>query len=320
LSWPFLDRLAHLPGAMLSAPAPVWWLAAFGLAGAFWILMPRAMPGRLPAALLLLPLFIVPVSGIAAGGFDVTLLDVGQGLAVVVRTTGHALVYDTGPRFRSGSDTGQEVLVPYLRSQGIAAPDLAIVSHGDNDHAGGLVSLREAYPAMPVYTGAPDRVPDAQPCVRGQHWVWDGVSFDLLYPEAGSRLKGNDASCVLRITGPGGSTLLVGDIMKKGEKRLLELEPAGLGSMLLVAPHHGSNSSSTGPFVAAVHPREVWFPVGYRNRWDFPKEEVVARYSAIATLGDTVTDGALCMRFRPGSEPFVYMRWRRDAARLWTAR
>src|SRR6185503_14622559 len=180
----------------------------------------------------LLPLFIVPASGMAAGDFDVMLLDVGQGLAVVVRTAGHALVYDTGPRFRSGSDTGQEVLVPYLRSQGITRPDLAIVSHGDNDHAGGLASLRKAYPALPVYTGAPERVPDAQACQRGQHWDWDGVRLEVLYPEAGGTLSGNDASCVLRITGAGGRALLVGDLMKKGEKRLLELEPDGLHSQL----------------------------------------------------------------------------------------
>ncbi len=319
LTWPLLDRLAHLPAGMLSAPSPAWYLAAIGLLGAIWILMPRAMPGRLPAALLVLPLFILPASGLAAGDFDVTLLDVGQGLAAVVRTSGHVLVYDTGPRFRSGSDTGQEVLIPYLRSQGIAAPDLAIVSHGDSDHAGGLMSLRKAFPAMPVYTGAPERIPDAQPCLRGQHWDWDGVHLDLLYPDAGSALSGNDASCVLRISGAGGTALLAGDIMKKGEKRLLELGPAGLRSDLLVAPHHGSNSSSTPAFVAAAGAREVWFPVGYRNRWDFPKPEVVARYLGIAALADTAADGALCMQFRRGYAPVLSMRWRRDAARLWTA-
>jgi competence protein ComEC len=319
LTWPLLDRLAHLPAGMLSAPSPAWYLAALGLVGAAWMLMPRAMPGRLPAALLMLPLFIIPASGLASGDFDVTLLDVGQGLAAVVRTSGHVLIYDTGPKFRSGSDTGQEVLIPYLRSQGIAAPDLAIVSHGDSDHAGGLASLRKTYPAMTVYTGAPERIPDATPCRRGQRWDWDGVHLELLYPEEGSVLSGNDASCVLKVSGTGGTALLVGDIMKKGEKRLLELEPAGLHSDLLVAPHHGSNSSSTPAFVAAVGPREVWFPVGYRNRWDFPKPEVVARYLGIAALADTATDGALCMQFRGGSRPVLAMRWRRDEARLWTA-
>lgn len=318
-TWPLLDWLAHLPAGMLPAAAPPWWLAALGLGGAFWLLMPRAMPGRIPAALLMLPLFVPPASGITPGGFDLMLLDVGQGLAAVVRTEGHVLIYDTGPGFRSGSDTGEEVLIPYLRSQGIAAPDLAVVSHGDNDHAGGLASLRKAYPGLKVYTGAMDRIPDAKPCLRGQRWDWDGVHFEVLYPELGNPLSGNDASCVLKVTGPGGSVLLAGDLMKKGEKRLLELEPAGLASEVLVAPHHGSNSSSTPPFVVAVHPSQVLFPVGYRNRWSFPKPEVVARYAAIAVLADTATDGALCVRFRAGSPSVLAMRWRRDAARLWTS-
>jgi competence protein ComEC len=106
--------------------------------------------------------------------------------------------------------------------------------------------------------------------------------------------------------------------MKKGEKRLLQMEPK-LRSDLLIAPHHGSNSSSTEPFVAAVSPRQVWFPVGYRNRWDFPKPEVEARYLPLAALADTAQDGALCMRFRAGSPPMLRMRWRRDSARFWTA-
>jgi len=317
LTWPILDSLAA-PSATLPAPQAAWYLAALALLGIFWILLPRAVPGRLPAALLILPLFVIAPAGIAAGDYDVTLLDVGQGLAAVIRTADHVLIYDTGPSFRSGSDTGQEVLVPYLRSQGVAAPDRIIVSHGDSDHAGGLESLREAYPGVPVFTGAMDRVPRAQPCLRGQHWDWDGVHFELLYPELGNPLTGNDASCVLRVSGAGGSALFVGDLMKKGERRLLQLQPA-LHSDLLVAPHHGSNSSSTEPFVAAVSPRQVWFPVGYRNRWDFPKPEVEARYLSLATLADTARDGALCMRFRDGFPPTLTMRWRRDAARFWTA-
>jgi competence protein ComEC len=315
-SWPILDGLA-VPSASLPAPAAAWYLVALAMLGVAWILLPRGMPGRLPAALLSLPLFVVAPAGIAAGDYDVTLLDVGQGLAAVVRTSGHVLVYDTGPSFRSGSDTGQEVLTPYLRSQGIATPTQVIVSHGDNDHAGGLQSLREAYPGVPVLTGAMDRVPDAKPCMRGQRWDWDGVHFELLYPEMGNPLTGNDASCVLRVSGKGGSTLFVGDLMRRGEKRLLALEPA-LRSDLLIAPHHGSNSSSTDAFVAAALPHWVWFPVGYRNRWDFPKPEVEARYLPLATLADTAQDGALCMRFRAGSAPVLSMRWRRDETRLWS--
>lgn len=320
LSWPFLDRLAQLPSTSLPAPAPGLLMVALACLGAFWLLMPRGVPSRFAAALLLLPLFVTPPSGIPAGGFDLTLLDVGQGLSAVVRTADHTLVFDTGPAFRSGSDTGEEVLIPYLRSQGIAAPDLAVVSHGDNDHAGGLASLEAEYPAMPVLSGALDRFPEAVPCIRGQEWDWDGVHFAILYPDASAPVSGNDASCVLKVTAPGGRALLTGDIMKKSEKRLLELDAAELASELLVAPHHGSNSSSTAPFVAAVSPGWVLFPVGYRNRWDFPKPEVVERYrSAGALLADSVADGAIRVAFRPGVHPALVMRWRRDAAHLWTA-
>jgi len=317
-TWPFLQWLADSSSAMLAAPTVSWYLAAIALLGALWLLMPRGMPGRLPAALLFLPLFIAPASGLAAGDYDFTLLDVGQGLAAVVRTSNHVLVYDTGPKFRSGSDTGQEVLLPYLRSQGLGMPDLVMVSHGDADHAGGLASLREAFPGVRVLTGAMDRISDAKPCMRGQRWDWDGVHFEVLYPDMGDTLTGNDGSCVLRVSSDGGSLLLPGDIMKKGERRLLALESTGLHSDVLVAPHHGSNSSSTPDFTAAVAPRQVLFPVGHHNRWGFPKPEVKARYLTMASLADTADDGALCVLFKAGTAPELVLRWRRDASHFWT--
>ena len=320
-TWPLLERLGQWPAATLSSPSPGWTMLLLSIAGVIWLLMPRGMPGRIAAAALLLPLFVAPPSGIPAGGFDLTLLDVGQGLSAVVRTAGHTLVYDTGPAFRSGSDTGGEVVIPYLVSQGIAAPDLTVVSHGDSDHAGGLASLRAAYPHMPVLSGAEGRFQDVSTCLRGERWRWDGVTFEVLYPDAEAPAGGNDASCVLKVSGAGGSALLTGDIMRKSEQRLLTLGAPALKTDLLIAPHHGSNSSSTPDFVAAVAPTEVLFPVGYRNRWGFPKPEVVARYSAAgAGLADSVNDGAVRMAFRPGSRPAVVMRWRPDSAWFWTAR
>ena len=321
LSWPFMERVATLQSAVVPVPAPGFFTLILALLGAAWLLMPRGMPARAAAACLLLPLFVVPPSGMAAGSFDLTLLDVGQGLSAVVRTAGHTLVYDTGPAFRSGSDTGGEVVIPYLVSQGVTAPDLTVVSHGDSDHAGGLASLRAAYPGMPVVSGAEDRFPDVITCIRGQHWRWDGVDFEVLYPDADAPAGGNDASCVLKVSGAGGSALLTGDIMRKSERRLLELGTGVLRSDLLVAPHHGSSSSSSEGFVAAVSPGLVLFPVGYRNRWDFPRPEVVARYAEEgALLGDSANDGAVSVRFRAGVRPALVMRWRWDAAQLWTER
>ncbi len=318
-TWPFLERAASLQSAVLPVPAPGMLMLAAASVGAAWLLMPRGVPARAAAACLLLPLFIAPPADIPPGGFDFTLLDVGQGLSAVVRTAHHTLVYDTGPAFSSGSDTGGEVVLPYLVSQGVSAPDLTVVSHGDSDHAGGLASLRTAYPRMPVISGAEDRFPDVTACLRGQHWDWDGVEFQVLYPDADAPAGGNDASCVLKVSGAGGSALLTGDIQSKSERRLLELDPAMLKSDLLVAPHHGSNSSSSEGFVAAASPGVVLFPVGYRNRWAFPKPEVVARYMGEAVLlGDSADDGAVSVRFRGGLHPEVVTRWRRDAAWLWT--
>lgn len=320
-TWPLLERLSGLPATILPAPSPGWMMLLLSMAGAAWLLMPRGMPGRVAAAALLLPLFVTPHSGIPVGGFDLTMLDVGQGLSAVVRTAGHTMVYDTGPAFLSGSDTGGEVVIPYLVSQGVAAPDLTVVSHGDSDHAGGLASLRQAYPHMPVLSGAEGRFPDVGTCLRGERWQWDGVNFEVLYPDAGAPAGGNDASCVIKVSSAGGSALLTGDIMRKSERRLLELGAPALKTDLLVAPHHGSNSSSTPAFVAATAPAEVLFPVGYRNRWGFPKPEVVARYSAAgAVLADSASDGAVRVAFRPGTRPALVMRWRPDAARFWTAR
>ena len=230
LSWPLMKRLTGLPGGMLPAPAPGVVATAIALMEALWLLMPRGSPTRALGALLMLPLFVTPPSGIRAGDFSLTLLDVGQGLSAVVSTAGHTLVFDTGTGFQSGNDTGEEVVIPYLRSQDVAAPDLAVVSHSDLDHSGGFATLREAWPAMPVLSGAEGRFRDVRICLRGQCWDWDGVRFQVLYPDADAPASGNDASCVLKMNGPGGSLLLTGDIMNKGEKRLLALDTTAVAS------------------------------------------------------------------------------------------
>ncbi len=320
LTWPLLVRFAQLPGAQLAAPSAGAVTTAVALLGCFWLLMPRGLPVRWLGLVFLLPLFLRLPSGIPPGGVNVTLLDVGQGLSAVVRTARHTLIYDTGPAFSEHTDTGQLVLIPWLRNRGINTPDLTLVSHGDNDHAGGLRSLRAAYPRMPVLSGAAGRFAGAHPCLRGQFWEWDGVRFAILAPDADGPTDGNDASCVLRVSGAGGSALLVGDLMRPGEQRLLALTRHELASDLLVVPHHGSLSSSSADFISAVAPRFALFPVGYRNRWGFPKAKVVAAYRAAgAELLDTATAGAIEIHLWPGHKPELTSRWRVDEARFWTA-
>ncbi|MGH8362901.1 MAG: DNA internalization-related competence protein ComEC/Rec2, partial [Gammaproteobacteria bacterium] len=319
ITWPLFTYLADIPAAQWHAPEPSVLLLACAVAGTFWLMLPRRMPARWLGALLLLPLFVHRPQVIPQGGFNLAVLDVGQGLSAVVRTARHTLVYDTGPAF-SESDTGQLVVIPWLRSRALGAPDLTIVSHADNDHAGGLRSLRAAWPAMPVLSGAPARVAGAKRCQRGQSWEWDGVHFEILSPDVDGPSDGNDASCVLQITGASGNALLVGDLMREGELRLLQRDVARLGSDVLVVPHHGSRTSSSAEFIEAVAPRFALFPAGYRNRWGFPNPQVVQRYrDAGASLLDTVSSGTVEMRMWPGREPVVISRWRLDHARFWTA-
>ena len=319
-TWPLLEYLAYLPVSQWNTPEPSIPVLACAVAGTLWLMMPRHIPARWLGLLLLLPMFVPQPSAIPAGGFNLTLLDVGQGLSAVVRTQRHTLVYDTGPGF-TDSDAGQLVVIPWLRSRASGAPDLTIVSHADNDHAGGLRSLRTVWPRMPVLSGAPARVAGAERCVRGQSWDWDGVRFEILSPEADGPADGNDASCVVQITGAGGNALLVGDLMRGGEQRLLQYAASQLGSDVLVVPHHGSRSSSSAAFIEAVAPRFALFPVGYRNRWGFPSRQVLENYRAAgAGLLDTASSGAVEMHLWPGQKPVVVSRWRLDHANFWTAR
>ncbi len=320
LSWPLLEHLASMPIAHLATPEPSLMMVGVAAIGALWLMLPKQMPARWLGVILLLPLFLPTASGIPAAGFNLTLLDVGQGLSAVVRTTRHTLVYDTGPAYSDDSDTGQLVVIPWLQGRGIKAPDLTIVSHADNDHAGGLRSLRAAYARMPVLSGEVARIAGTKACRRGQSWEWDGVRFEMLAPGVDEPAVGNNASCVLRVKGAGGSALLVGDLMRDGEQRLLRLENHALASDVLVVPHHGSLSSSTHGFIKAVSPRFALFSVGYRNRWGFPKPRVTAAYrNAGAELLDTSTAGAVEIRLWPGRKPEVVSRWRLDGAHFWTA-
>ena len=319
LVWWLMERLAELSIAQLPTPVPTLLAAVIACIGALWLMLPRRVPSRWLGAVLLLPLFVSLPSGIPVGGFNLALLDVGQGLSAVVRTAKHTLVYDTGPAF-SESDAGQLVVIPWLRSRGAGTPDLTIISHGDNDHAGGLRSLRTAWPKMPVLSGAPEQVAGSQRCVRGQSWEWDGVRFEILSPDVDDPTRGNNASCVLQISGAGGNALLVGDLERAGEEQLLEMDTARLGSDVLVVPHHGSLSSSSDAFIEAVAPRLALFPVGYRNRWGFPKPKVIQAYREHdAVLLDTVSSGTLELRLWPELPPVVASRWRLDGAHFWTA-
>jgi competence protein ComEC len=248
---------------------------------------------------------------------------VGQGLSVVVRTTRHTLVYDMGARWPSGFDIGSAVVAPYLRHLGVGSVDLAVASHADQDHAGGLGGLLDAMPVRRVISGEPGELvrSGAEPCRAGQQWQWDGVRFLMLHPTTGGE-SGNDASCVLRIATAGGSALLTGDIEAGVEAELVSESIAGEASALhadvLVAAHHGSDSSSTDAFLRAVDPAWVWFSAGYANRFGFPNTAVVDRVRALGSAtATTSTDGAVSLRLPSSAAPLLPRRHRREDARLW---
>jgi competence protein ComEC len=251
------------------------------------------------------------------------LLDVGQGLAAVVQTAGHALVFDTGPATGERFDAGSAVVVPFLREYGIGRVDTLIVSHGDMDHRGGVPSLLAQTEVKRLLTSVPDKIRrdqgEVESCEAGQSWQWDGVRFEILYPFHDQAYRGNDASCVLRVQTLKEAVLLPGDIEKRSETALLQEEAARLPADILVAPHHGSNTSSTAAFLQAVQPRYALFAAGYRNRYGFPRPAVVARYATEgATLLDSARNGAITFHLG-SSAPSPPETFRQEARRYWNS-
>jgi len=307
-----LEWLAALPSAVWHQHAPLAWTVPLALAGIAWLLLPRGFPARSLGALLMLPLFAASPPAPRDGELWITVLDVGQGLAVLARTEKHALLYDAGPAFNAFSDSGSRVILPYLRGEGIDSLDALVVSHDDRDHSGGAASVLEAMPVGVLWSSlSPDHAlleapAWRAPCVSGRKWLWDGVSFQFLHPHAetpaGRAARVNNQSCVLRIEAPGGRVLLTGDIERAAERELLLRAPALLPADALLVPHHGSATSSTPEFVKQVAPRHAVFAVGYRNRFGHPREDVLARYrEAGSGLLRTDTGGAIQLRFAPGT-------------------
>ncbi|WP_339522116.1 DNA internalization-related competence protein ComEC/Rec2 [Pseudomonas sp. EA_35y_Pfl2_R111] len=298
---------AWLPSAL---PYWAWLLVALG---ALVLLLPAALPMRSLGVLLLLPLLFSPQQRPENGRAEVWVLDVGQGLAVLVRTQGHDLLYDAGPRFGE-FDTGERVVLPSLRALDVRGLDLLLISHADNDHAGGAAAIKRGLPVNQVLSGEPDKLAPlllADACVNGLSWNWDGVEFSTWrWTQA---TDGNQASCVLRIEANGERLWLTGDIDSDAERALLN---SGLmmPAQWLLAPHHGSRSSSSAALLAQVRPAAALVSRGAHNAFGHPHDEVVARYRALNTqLYDTALHGAI--RIRLGA--FEQAQGLRYRARFW---
>jgi competence protein ComEC len=322
-----LHWLAALPAAVWRAPAPQPWVFLLALGGTFWLLAPRAWPQRWLGIAAWIPLVTQLPGHPAAGAFHATAFDVGQGMALLVETAGHRLLYDTGPAYAPGADAGSRVILPYLRMRGIAALDGIVVSHADTDHSGGALAVlaeidtgwvaSSLAPGHPVVRAARRHLR----CAAGQHWEWDGVRFEMLHPAGASYQDPgpgtNARSCVLRVSNGRHALLLAGDIEAAQETALLAA-PGQLRADVLLAPHHGSGTSSTPAFLQAVAPRFGIFQVGWRNRYHHPKPEVYARYGALGIERHrSDEEGALLLEVVDGISLGA---WRRIAARYWQGR
>ncbi len=273
--------------------------------------------------LLLLPLGWNDTAELNSGEFRLTILDVGQGSAAVIQTKNHRLVFDTGAKFSDRMNVGASVVVPYLRYLGDDGLDRLIISHGDNDHIGGAQAVIDAYPNAALWgQDIEDILSDGkQACRAGDQWHWDGVDFKFLAPlvEDQADLKSekrNNRSCVLRVASPYGSSLFTGDIEGKVERRLLERYGDKLSADILMVPHHGSNTSSTRPFIATVDPEYSIISVGYRNRYKLPNAKVMARYEALK-LPLVRTDSSGAIMLKVGDEGIEVERYRDKLQRYW---
>ncbi|MEW6559281.1 MAG: DNA internalization-related competence protein ComEC/Rec2 [Pseudomonadota bacterium] len=318
-----LRHLADWPLAQWHAAAPDALTLGLAALGVLALALPWGWRLRAPGLLLLVPLASNPGTAPAQGETELWFADVGQGMAVVVRTARHTLLFDTGPQQAPGVDAGGRVLLPLLHSLGVRRLDRVVVSHDDSDHAGGAATIARAHPKAELLTSAPPQaaarygLSKVHACAAGQRWTWDGVDFRIISPLP-EELPRNDnaASCVLHVSARGASALLTGDIDQPQERALHAAEALPYADVLLV-PHHGSKTSSSDALLDAVMPRAAVVQAGYRNAHGHPHPLVVERYSARGiALWRTDLQGALRWR---DEAPDTFVAWRAQQPHYWSA-
>jgi competence protein ComEC len=321
----FLEWCSALPGALWQQHVPPFWSVILALAGVAWLLAPRGLPWRACGLALMAPAFALAPAAPPPGEAWITTLDVGQGLAVLVRTSNRVLLYDAGPAFGTEADSGGRIVLPALRGAGLSRLDAMVLTHEDLDHIGGALTVLESVEVDLLASSLPQKhalnalAPATRRCEAGTAWEWDGVRFEFLHPGTADTktTRRNDLSCVLRIEAAGGSMLLTGDIERTAEAAMLKKKEFPKSEVLLV-PHHGSRTSSTAEFIAAVAPRWAVVPVGYRSRFGHPTREVLERYRAAGiSILRTDLDGAV--RIQLTSKGVRVNAERSSAPRYWRA-
>lgn len=305
-----LAWLAGLQPAWVPAEVPLgyWWLS---LLGTVLLLLPNGVPLRLLGLPMLLLAIFPPQERVPHGQVDVVQLDVGQGQSLILRTRHHTLLYDAGPR--TGTfDLGARVVLPSLRKFGVDRLDMMLLSHADADHAGGAAAIARGMPIQRVVGGEVEGLPaflGTQPCVSGEQWQWDGVSFELWqWPGADN---GNAKSCVLQVQANGERLLLTGDIDRAAEQAFLA-SPLAVPTDWLQAPHHGSRSSSSKAFLQRLSPGSVLISRGRGNAFGHPHPQVLQRYQALGSqVYDSAEQGAVRLQLGAFAAPVVARSQRR---------
>jgi competence protein ComEC len=317
-SWPVLEAIAAWPAAGWAPAAVPLAASATAVAAGFAAIFLRITGLRATAAALVVAVTLGGPARAAEGAFTLTVVDVGQGLAAVVETSGHTLVFDTGPRWRGGGAAARVSLLPLLRARGLRRIDRLVVSHDDQDHAGGLDVLQRGLDIRRVTAAPGSRLAADAGCAAGDAWRWDGVKFRVVHPPAGFAGGDNDRSCAIHVEGPGGSALLLADPEEVAE---VPLAREAIAADVVLLPHHGSKGSSSPALVTAVGARLGIASAGFGNRWGMPVPAIVARWRAAGTtVLDTAAEGAVTVRFPSGAGRFTVETERRDHPHWWRAR
>ncbi len=317
-TWPVLEWIATWHAASM-APAlqPAALMAGAGVLAYGAMLVPkRGLCAA--AAVLLIALVCGRAEPVEPGAFTLSVIDVGQGLAAVIETSGHVLLFDSGPQWRGGTVAARVSLLPYLRSRGIRRIDRLVLSHDDQDHTGGARLIAGAIAVEHMLASPGSRAAAHGTCTTGTAWEWDGVAFRVVHPPRAFEGSDNDRSCALHVAGAGGSVLLLADPEADAESALVGQE---IAADIVLVPHHGSATSSSPALVAAVSAQVAIASVGFGNRWGMPRADVVARWRAAGTaVIDTAGQGAVRVRVPPAAGTIEVETERRDEPHWWRAR
>ncbi|MEB0140685.1 MULTISPECIES: DNA internalization-related competence protein ComEC/Rec2 [unclassified Undibacterium] len=325
---PVLQYLSGLPAALWRAERGPWWAWVLAACGVAWALLPRGWPLRWLGLVCCLPMLFPARQAWPEGSLRMTVFDIGQGTAVLLETAKHRLLYDAGPRYSVSSDAAQSVLLPYLQRRAISALDVLMISHADLDHAGGAASILQSLEVAAVASSLASDHPllgaarQHWRCHAGQRWQWDGVVFEVLQPAlsayANEKLSDNARSCTLKVSSVQHAVLLPGDIAAAQETALLAQYGEQLRASVLLVPHHGSKTSSSAAFLAAVQPQAAIFQFGHYNRYRHPHSVVWQRYADVGSMRwRTDRHGALSVEL---GERVTITAYRQQHARYWHGR